>query len=120
MSKARAIAQQYLAVWNERDAAARRARVAELFTLEAEYKDPLMKSAGHEGLDAMIADAQEHFPGHRFALHGTPDEHNDVIRFSWNLATPGAEPIAKGTDVATVHADGRLSSVTGFIDYFAQ
>lgn len=120
MSKALAIAQQYLAAWNERDAAARRAKVAQLFTLEADYKDPLMKGAGHAGIDALIGGAQQNFPGYQFALHGTPDEHNDVIRFSWSLAAPGAEPIAQGTDIATVHADGRLSSVTGFIDYFAQ
>jgi len=120
MNQALDIAEQYLAAWNERDAAARRARVAHLFTLEADYKDPLVKGSGHSGIDALIAGAQEHFPGHRFTLSGTPDSHNDVVRFSWSLAAPGAEPVAEGTDVATVHADGRLSSVTGFIDYFAQ
>jgi len=120
MNQALTIAEQYLAVWNERDAVARRAKVAQLFTLEAGYKDPLMASSGHTGIDAMIAGAQQQFPGLGFTLSGTPDGHNDVIRFSWALAAPGAEPLARGTDVATVHADGRLSSVTGFIDYFAQ
>jgi hypothetical protein len=68
MNQALDIAEQYLAAWNERDAAARRARVAHLFTLEAGYKDPLMKGSGHSGIDALIAGAQEHFPGHRFTL----------------------------------------------------
>lgn len=114
------IVEKYLAAWNERDAAARQARVVEAFTEEASYKDPLMQGTAHGAIDAMIAGAQGHFPGHRFELAGTPDSHNDVLRFSWTLAAPGSEPVAKGTDFAVIAADGRLASVTGFIDYFAQ
>jgi hypothetical protein len=114
------IVEKYLAAWNERNADERRSRVAATFTPEASYKDPLMQGAGHGAIDAMIAGAQGHFPGHRFELAGTPDSHNDVLRFSWTLGAPGSEPVAKGTDFAVIAADGRLASVTGFIDYFAQ
>jgi len=114
------IVEKYLAAWNERNTDERRARVAATFTPEAAYKDPLMQGAGHASIDALIAGAQEHFPGHRFELAGTPDSHNDVLRFSWTLGAPGSEPVAKGTDFALIAADGRLASVTGFIDYFAQ
>jgi hypothetical protein len=114
------IVEKYLAAWNERDAAARRAAVAAAFGPEAAYKDPLMQGAGHGAIDAMIAAAQGRFPGHRFELAGTPDSHNDVVRFSWTLGVPGNAPVARGTDMAVLAADGRLASVTGFIDYFAQ
>lgn len=114
------IVQQYLAAWNERNADERRARVAAAFTQDASYKDPLMQGAGHGAIDAMIAAAQGQFPGHRFDLAGTPDSHHDVVRFSWTLGVPGNAPLAKGTDMAVIAADGRLASVTGFIDYFAQ
>lgn len=110
------IAEQYLAAWNERDPAARRAKVACAFTLDASYLDPMMRGDGHTGIDAMIGAAQGHFPGMRFVLDGTPDGHNDVVRFSWSLGLPGAEPVARGTDVATVSDDGRLVKVTGFLD----
>lgn len=116
MSNPANIASQYLAVWNERDAAARRALVARTFSLDADYLDPMMRGAGHDGIDAMIAGAQSHFPGHRFELDGTPDGHNDVVRFSWTLAAPDGKPVANGTDVARVAADGRLASVTGFLN----
>ncbi|MBB3117476.1 nuclear transport factor 2 family protein [Pseudoduganella violacea] len=119
MNKAFEIAEQYLAVWNERDAAARRSKVASTFTLDADYVDPMMKGAGHAGIDALIAGAQSHFPGHRFALSGTPDGHNDVVRFSWALNGPEGQPVAHGTDVAVVAADGRLSRVTGFLNSVA-
>jgi len=110
------IANQYLAIWNERDAAARRALVAQAFSLDASYIDPMMRGAGHDGIDAMIAGAQSQFPGFRFELEGTPDGHHDVVRFSWSLSQPGGTPVAFGTDVARVSADGRLASVTGFLD----
>lgn len=110
------IVEKYLAAWNERDAGARRAAVEAAFAPAAAYKDPLMQGAGHEGLDAMIGAAQGHFPGHRFELSGTPVDHNDMLRFSWTLGAPGADPVARGTDIAVVAADGRLASVTGFLD----
>ncbi|NRR33378.1 nuclear transport factor 2 family protein [Oxalobacteraceae bacterium] len=110
------IAEQYLAVWNERDASSRRALVARAFGLEASYLDPMMRGSGHDGVDAMIAGAQQQFPGYRFALDGTPDGHNDVVRFSWTLGLPGADPVAHGTDVAELQPDGRLCRVTGFLN----
>lgn len=110
------IAEQYLSAWNERDPAARRAKVACAFTLDASYLDPMMRGDGHNGIDAMIGAAQGHFPGMLFVLDGTPDGHNDVVRFSWSLGAPGAEPVARGTDVATVSGDGRLAKVTGFLN----
>ena len=116
MERAISLAQQYLDAWNERSAPARRARVARLFTLDASYLDPAMRGHGHDGIEAMIATAQQHFAGHRFLLAGTPDAHHDVVRFSWTLHAPDGAPVARGTDIATVAGDGRLASVTGFLD----
>ena len=116
MEHATTIAERYIAAWNERDATARRAQVAGIFTLDATYRDPMMAGDGHTGIDAMIAAAQAHFPGHVFALQGTPQGHHDVLRFSWRLAAPGGQDVAFGTDVAHVSADGRLASVAGFLD----
>ncbi|MFP5407384.1 MAG: nuclear transport factor 2 family protein, partial [Gammaproteobacteria bacterium] len=119
-TSARNIAERYLAAWNERDPDARRAQVAQAFAPDATYLDPMMRGSGVDGIDAMIAAAQGQFPGCRFALHGQPDGHNDVVRFSWVLVGPhagqSAAPLARGTDVATVDANGRLVRVTGFLD----
>lgn len=116
MDHAHTIAERYIAIWNERDAAARRAKVAGVFTLDATYRDPMMQGDGHTGIDTMIAAAQAHFPGHVFALRGTPQGHHDVLRFSWRLAAPGGRDVAFGTDVAHISDDGRLASVAGFLD----
>ena len=115
-SNATALATRYLAAWNEADPTRRRALVAEAFSEDARYLDPLMQGQGHDGVAAMIGGAQAHFPGLRFTLHGTPDAHNDRLRFSWALGPEGAAPVARGTDFCTLAADGRLQNVTGFLD----
>lgn len=68
MNNLQAIAQRYLAAWNERAPAARRAQVAAIFADESSYVDPMMRGAGIDGIDAMIGAAQQHFPQHRFEL----------------------------------------------------
>lgn len=109
------LANLYLAVWNETDDARRLQLVEQAFTPAASYRDPLMQGQGHEGIASMIGAAQQHFPGHRFTLRGTPDGYGQVVRFSWTLAVPGGEPVAYGTDVA-ITVDGRFDSVAGFLD----
>jgi SnoaL-like protein len=105
----------YIAAWNEADPARRRQIVAETFTDDATYLDPLMSGEGQDGIAAMIGGAQQQFPGHRFELSMGPDAHNDRVRFAWSLVGEGG-PVAAGVDFATVADDGRLRAVTGFLE----
>jgi hypothetical protein len=116
MMETTSVVDGYVATWNERDAEARRALVAATFAHDAEYVDPLMSGRGIDGIDTMIAAAQQQFPGHTFALAAGPDEHNDRVRFSWVLSSAEGDAVAGGTDFALLAADGRLQSVTGFLD----
>jgi hypothetical protein len=106
---------RYIAIWNEGDAGRRRALIAQTWTDDASYVDPLMTGEGPDGIDAMIAGAQQQFPGHRFRLVAGPDVHHDRVRFAWELR--GADgPVAAGVDFAVVADDGRLRAVTGFLE----
>jgi SnoaL-like domain len=116
MTDASSVVERYIASWNERDAERRRALVTGTFGDDAEYIDPLMSGRGIEEIDALIAAAQQQFPGHTSALAAGPDETNDRVRFSWLLAPPDGDPVAGGTDFALLGADGRIQSVTGFLD----
>ena len=116
MKDTRAIVDRYLAIWNEADPQRRRAMIAEVWTQDATYADPVMRGAGHDGIDAMIAGAQAQFPGFAFSALGEPDAHGDRLRFRWTLGPKGANTIIDGTDFAVVASDGRLASVTGFLD----
>jgi len=109
------VVDDYLAAWNERDADARRALVERAFAADATYVDPHRSGAGHDGLDAMIAAAQDGLAGHAVQPNGDVDAHNDRVRFSWTLVGPDGA-VAIGRDFAIVGDDGRLRDVTGFVD----
>jgi hypothetical protein len=61
----------YIETWNETDAARRRAGVARAWADGGRYRDPVMASDGHAGIDAMpalsaaegLAGVQARFPG---------------------------------------------------------
>lgn len=110
------VVHNYIAMWNEPDPQRRRALVAEVVTENADYLDPLMSGDGAEGIDAMIAGAQQQFPGHRFSLVSGPDSHHDRVRFTWALSANGGDPVAVGVDFARLAEDGRMASVTGFLE----
>jgi len=107
---------RYIAMWNETDPRRRRELVAEVVAEDASYLDPIMAGEGIDGIDALIAGVQHQYAGHRFALVSGPDAHHDRVRFSWSLAPNGGAPIAIGIDFATVGDDGRMQSITGFLE----
>ena len=108
---------RYIEAWNEPDGTRRRDLVAATWTDDGTYLDPLMSGNGHDSIATMIGLAQQQFPEHRFELSFGPDSHNDRVRFAWRLYGPAAEaPVAAGVDFATVAEDGRLASVTGFLE----
>ena len=107
----------YIAIWNETDAARRRALIAETWTEDATYVDPHASVGGAAEIGALVGAVQEQFPGHRFTLAGTPDAHHDVVRFTWHLVgQESGQTVAVGHDVGTLADDGRLRAVTGFLD----
>jgi SnoaL-like domain len=110
------VVEDYIAMWNEADPQRRRELVSHVLSDDATYLDPLMSGQGPDQIDALIAGAQQQFPGHRFALVAGPDSHHDQVRFTWSLTINGSEPVAVGIDFATIAADGRLHSVTGFLE----
>jgi hypothetical protein len=85
------------------------------WTADARYVDPLMAGDGHAGVDALIAGVQQRFPDFRFTLIGEPNGFGDHVRFSWGLGAEGSDSAIKGTDFAVL-SDGRIRSITGFLD----
>lgn len=112
----RTIAEEYLAVWNEDDADRRRRMLAEGWSAEARYVDPLMAGDGREGVAGMIDAVRGRFPGHGFVLRGAADGHGAFVRFSWTLGGPDGARVAGGTDVVRLDGEGRIAEVVGFLD----
>jgi len=107
---------RYVAIWNETDPARRRDLIAETWTEDASYLDPLMGGEGRDGIDAMVAEVQARFPGHRFCRTGPVDAHHDRLRFGWELGPAAGPALAGGLDVRVLDGD-RLRSITGFLDF---
>jgi hypothetical protein len=110
------IIEDYIAAWNEADPDRRRDIVSRTFSAGAGYLDPLVASEGADGIAAMIGAVQEQYAGHRFELAAGPDAHHDRVRFTWHLKDGGGGHVATGIDFATLDGDGRLDSVTGFLE----
>jgi hypothetical protein len=111
------IVDNYIAIWNETDPDRRRALVAETWTENATYLDPLLSGEGASGIDSMVASAQSAYPGHRFELSSSPDAHHDRVRFGWTMYAPDdGRAVISGVDFGILADDGRLEAVTGFLE----
>ncbi|RYX83555.1 nuclear transport factor 2 family protein [bacterium] len=111
------IADNYLAAWNETDASKRSELVANLWTSDGTYLDPLMQGQGVSQIAHLIGAAQQQFAGLQFTRAGQAEQVGDHVRFSWHLSPAGGQPVAGGTDFCQLNETGLLQSVTGFIDF---
>jgi len=109
------IARSYLQAWNETDPQHRDRLLAEHWSADARYVDPLMRGRGRQEIAQLIAGVQARFPGFRFALDGQPTGYGGHVRFSWTLGPDGAEPPIKGSDVVALQ-EGQIAQVIGFLD----
>jgi hypothetical protein len=116
MSDVQHLVERYLAIWNERDAAARRTAVEDVFSEDATYTDPLVVAEGREAIDATVGAVQQQFPDFVFRPAGDVDAHHNIARFTWELGPEGGEAIVVGFDVAVLSDDGRIAKVHGFLD----
>lgn len=87
-------------MWNETRDERRSALIAEMFTPEATYTDPLGAVHGHEGIDGFIAGAQAQFAGLSFSLPAAPDAHHDLARFQWHPSRGPNHPRATRAGLA--------------------
>ncbi|MDQ0963986.1 hypothetical protein QFZ66_007864 [Streptomyces sp. B4I13] len=108
---------RYFEAWNAREPEALAKAVAAAWAVRGTYTDPLADVRGHEEIAAVVAAAHGRFPGFLFRLSGAVDGHHDTARFSWELVSEagGAAPVA-GSDVITLDAQDRITSVLGFLD----
>ena len=109
------IANRHIAIWNETNPARRESPLDEHGNAGATYIDPVMSSQGWPKIGSLIGAVHARFTGFRFTLAGTADGYDDNARFSWALGPEGEPDMILGTDFAIVK-NGRLKSVTGFID----
>src|SRR5262245_11610098 len=104
----------YLAMWNETHSTRRAEHIAQAWTRDGSYVDPLLVARGHAELSAIVDAVQAKFPGHRFHRVSGIDTHHDQVRFAWELRAPDGALVVAGLDVGAVAPDGRLGRIAGF------
>ena len=104
----------YFAMWNEPDRAKRLDVIAQAWTPDAHYVDPLADVRGYEGLADMVEGLLGQYPGATLERTGDVDAHHDVVRFPWRAVAADGTEIVAGIDVAVIAEDGRLRSLAGF------
>src|ERR1044072_6054943 len=116
MSNIESVVESCIASWNESDPRRRKSALAASCAANASYRDPVMVSDGHAGLDAMLAGVQAKFPGFVLKRISKVDSHNNAVRFAWSLGPAAGPSVVEGVDFATLSTDGKLASIVGFID----
>jgi hypothetical protein len=126
----RAVADGYVAQWNEPDPAARRKRVRELWADDALHvlvnppeavRDaaanlavpaPSLEIRGFDALESRVGRAYEMFVAageHHFELDGDPVVLTPrVIGLRWSMVTSAGEAVGTGLDVLALDDDGRI------------
>jgi hypothetical protein len=107
----------YLQTWNETDPAKRAELISASLAADLWYRDPLLEADGLEAYDQMLAAVQTQFPGLEMRRTSGIDAHRDLVRFTWALGAPGAEPSFAGLDVAKFDEQGKLHRIIGFAGY---
>lgn len=109
------IVEQYLATWNAAGTE-REALLAEHWSPQVTYVDPLAEVTGRTAVGAMIDAVQAQFPDFVFSPASDADAHHRQLRFTWGLGPEGEVPVVVGFDVVLLDDDGRIQDVRGFLD----
>jgi hypothetical protein len=108
------VVDSYFAMWNTEDRATRLEHIAQAWTADAHYVDPLSDVTGYEGLADMVDGVRAQFPGATLERTGDIDGHHNVIRFPWQATGADGAVIVAGIDVCVLADDGRLQALAGF------
>jgi hypothetical protein len=131
-----ALAEKYMALWNEPDADRRRRTIAELWTEEGRHilQPPeeiravaarpgialtaILEARGYEEIEARAASAYEHWVGSEgLSFRGRDDAERlgDVVKFHWEAVTKDGELAAVGLAFLVLAADGRIERDYTFV-----
>lgn len=116
MLNAQTLADRYVAVWNEKDAEARRRAIAALWVLDGQHYMDGREARGYPALEERVVGSHNKYVrdgGNIFrAVQNARRVHN-AVTFNWEMVPVGGETVlAKGLEFLIVDRDGRV-----LIDY---
>jgi hypothetical protein len=112
VSDAQALADRYVAVWNETDAEARRRAIAELWTADGRHYVDTRQACGYEALESRIKDSHEknvRDRGYRFCSVSGARALHDGVAFFWEMVSAdGDKVLATGLDFLLINPQGQI------------
>jgi hypothetical protein len=133
---AAALAEKYVALWNEPDADRRRRMIAELWAEDGRHilqppqeirkiaaqpgiaMTAILEARGYEQIEARAASAYEHWVGSEglsFRGRDDADRLGDVVKLHWEAVGKDGTVFAVGLSFLVVAADGRIERDYTFI-----
>lgn len=113
------LADRYVAVWNETEAAARRDAIASLWAPEGEHYVRTLQAKGYEALQQRVTGSHEknvRDAGFRFISAGDAQFLHDAVMFHWQMVPAGGGPVAAlGLELLVLAGDGRIATDYQFI-----
>lgn len=106
--------QRYARIWSS-EPARRAAELEACLTDGCSYCDVNGLIEGREALSNYMGGFQQSVKGGKFEICSVK-HHHDRMLAEWNLIGGDGAVLQSGTSFATVSADGRLQSITGFFD----
>jgi hypothetical protein len=114
MSQLDELIHRYVAVWNERDADARRRTIATLWAPDGATCSSQLDARGWEAIEARVASANEKWvrdQGFIFRPRQTVAAHHNVVKLVWEMVpASGGEVATAGLNVIVLGPDGRICS----------
>src|SRR3712207_6647859 len=105
---------EYVAAWNEPDAATRLEILERCWADDAAYVDPNVELRGRSALCEHISSVQAGRPGAWIETMSGVELHHYVVRFLWRLVRADGSFGETSIDFGEVDANGRLTKIVGF------
>jgi hypothetical protein len=110
---------RYVALWNEPDAARRRAAIESLWAPDGSNYTPSIEAVGYDEIEARVARSYDKFVGpgtHRFRLGMPAAAHHNVVKVQWDMVEVATGAVASaGLEFLVLDADGRIHSDHQFV-----
>ncbi|GAA2761122.1 hypothetical protein GCM10010103_01630 [Streptomyces paradoxus] len=109
---------QYVRFWNAPTEQEQLELAAAAFADGVEYRAEIGILSGTQALMDFRNQFVAHLGGAALRLRERPRVHHDRARLRWQILTEDGDgaPFATGTDVLHLDEDGRITSVTAFLD----
>lgn len=105
----------YVEFWNAETAYEQQRSAARAFSTGVSYHAPVGVLRGPNELIDFRDRFAQHSPDYVFRPRTEPVGHHDRARVQWELVVDG-KTFATGTDVLELDQDGRIGSITAFLD----